>query len=644
MSRRSLLSWLGAGLLVGALACPAGAQEAKAKQAEPEARDAFGRVMPWADAVNGARVRLRVVRTRLLYGEPLGFIVESRHVSEQGPYVRLNWDGDYQTLRLELTTDRGEAVPFTRQLFGRGDSTAGGHHTGRLWPGGKFALGRYLAPGSYRLRLVVDARRNKLDANSWEGKIVTPEIAIEVIAAGAAARRELVPPALREKAAGWIRDLDSAKFAEREAADKALRAVALDVLPLLEEKLREARRTEDRIRAQRIVGDTLAPLLRSREWGAVLPQETGPVLALLGEESWNVLRERSEGPLPEQLPAIAAAFAPVGPYRDLTRPTEKDVAEIVARLRHERPAERVRAVRALTKTADRRVLDALAQRLADSYTYHLHGPGHPVPFALVAHEAAEALAWQGNPAVDAVTAFGRANPDSYRRVAEVLAGIGPDKRSAKFLGELMANDSYEVRWSVAEALGKLGPPAAPHLLKAAGDAKELSPLRREAIKALGRLGDAKVHGPFLLEMLKNDNAELQGAAVEAVAGLKLAEALPELMRLARDTKADTYVRCGAMHAVKRLAPRKEAEALLLELLDRKQLAMVRSSAMVQLAFLNCRKAVPPILDALDDADDFVRRTADSALRILSGRREGVGYDPRRPEPQRWRDWWKEKQR
>src|SRR5262245_50307095 len=189
-------------LIAAAIASPAAAQKGDGKK-PPDDRDAFGRVKPWSDEVNGARVRLRLVRERLQYGEPLGFIVEARHAGEKGPFVRLHWDGPRPTATLELKTDRGEAVPFTRQSFGYSDSLEGAYHTGRLWPQGKFALGRYFAPGKYRLRLVVEADRNKLDAHSWEGKFTVPEVAFEVIEPGANARRELVPPALRDKAAAW---------------------------------------------------------------------------------------------------------------------------------------------------------------------------------------------------------------------------------------------------------------------------------------------------------------------------------------------------------------------------------------------------------------------------------------------------------
>ena len=50
-------------------------------------------------------------------------------------------------------------------------------------------------------------------------------------------------------------------------------------------------------------------------------------------------------------------------------------------------------------------------------------------------------------------------------------------------------------------------------------------------------------------------------------------------------------------------------------------------------------ALPILLDALGDDDWITRAKAYDALRGLAGRREGVGYDAHKPDPQKWRDYW-----
>ena len=87
-----------------------------------------------------------------------------------------------------------------------------------------------------------------------------------------------------------------------------------------------------------------------------------------------------------------------------------------------------------------------------------------------------------------------------------------------------------------------------------------------------------------------------------VAGrLGLREALPELKRIARDERVNQNVRYSAMRAVLQLAEPKDAERLLLDLINRKYHSRVRGTAMLMLAqisILNTNTMQPIVLEWL----------------------------------------------
>jgi HEAT repeat protein len=116
--------------------------------------------------------------------------------------------------------------------------------------------------------------------------------------------------------------------------------------------------------------------------------------------------------------------------------------------------------------------------------------------------------------------------------------------------------------------------------------------------------------------------------------------LPTLLGMARDEKLDQNYRYAALWGIERMAERKDAEELFLELIKPGHHNGVRGQAMLALARLDCRKAVPAILDALTDKEWYVRATADHALRAFAERPAGVGYDTQRPDASGWRRWWK----
>jgi hypothetical protein len=66
-------------LLIPLIDCSAAtaARPDKPNKAQEEPTDLQGRPLPWGPEVNGARLSVRLVRNRLLYGEPIEFLVDT---------------------------------------------------------------------------------------------------------------------------------------------------------------------------------------------------------------------------------------------------------------------------------------------------------------------------------------------------------------------------------------------------------------------------------------------------------------------------------------------------------------------------------------------------------------------------------------
>lgn len=86
--------------------------------AADEPRDLLGRPLPWGPEADSISLCLVMPRTRLVYGEPIAFKLWARKTSAVPPLVRLHLHDEPRNAHLELTTDHGEAVPFTLQNLG----------------------------------------------------------------------------------------------------------------------------------------------------------------------------------------------------------------------------------------------------------------------------------------------------------------------------------------------------------------------------------------------------------------------------------------------------------------------------------------------------------------------------------------------
>ncbi len=127
--------------------------------------------------------------------------------------------------------------------------------------------------------------------------------------------------------------------------------------------------------------------------------------------------------------------------------------------------------------------------------------------------AARALADGKAESKEAVPALIKALKDQdafvRRYSAQALGEIGPEARSAAIaLTEALNDSRKEVQSSAARALGKIGPSGVEALINMIKDGKKDSSIRRQAIDALGGVGDAAHSAvPALTEMVKGNVAK-----------------------------------------------------------------------------------------------------------------------------------------
>lgn len=621
---------------------------AEAPRPEPawERPDALGRPVPWSAEVHGQRVSLRLPYRHLQFGQPIKVRLETAQTEEKPPYLRLHFQEPWQTVYLEWTNEHGEGVTFRRQVSiggGSGAGVSGNVEFFRLQPTGKFASGQYLVPGKYRLRAVIDARRNPSDPKGWVGRIESPTFEFTVVDVPVRDRSLLVPESIRARVITLLRALDDPKVERRDQAERELEKIGVDALPLIETGL-SSPAEEVRARTHALFRKLTRPAVQPRTL-QYTHEATAP-LCPLGEAGWRVVAENLE---PEALDMYRTEAAWLGPVEPLTKRDLQDpqtVRRLVAELNHEKPYIRMKALRSLPRTDNPQILAALVRRMNDNYGYYRHFTiSHAVPEQVLATEARlYAIPWQGKNAIGPVIDWMKQVPEDYAREVygpELLGKLGPDTRSLAILGQRVGVGSHNERHAIVPALGRLGRDAVPILVKVASDREQNGIIRRMAIEEMRQHGDARTVGPTLLAMMQETDPQLVYAAIQTAEAVRLREALPVFKRLALDEKTEQNVRSWAICAYARMADRQEVEALLLALLQSPSTSAAGNAAHM-LAALECRAAVPRLLDLLSHADWYVRAKADEALRGLAKKPEGVGFDTRKPDPAAWREWWQDK--
>jgi aminopeptidase N len=178
------------------------------------------------------------------------------------------------------------------------------------------------------------------------------------------------------------------------------------------------------------------------------------------------------------------------------------------------------------------------------------------------------------------------------------------------------------RAEAAFALGSLSGPNVTAALERAATADGFYGVRIEAAGALGRIGSEEAR-PALLKMLGDRNAEVRGAAANALGGLpKNADTISRLFDVAR-TDASFAVRRSALSAAVRLKPDKAIESVkpFLDMDSPNQ--TMRATAIFGIEQIGDESMVPALLEFGKSGNDGVRWAALRAFGALGKGRQDV---------------------
>lgn len=142
----------------------------------------------------------------------------------------------------------------------------------------------------------------------------------------------------------------------------------------------------------------------------------------------------------------------------------------------------------------------------------------------------------------------------------------------------------------------------------------------------------KIIVPLLTELLlKDEDRLIRGYAAATLGRLHDPDAIPSLIEGLKDK--ETLVRCDVVKAISRY----RQESLLPEIVKVSQTdrdADVRQTAILAIADLGGRGAIPPLVDALSDRETNVVFTASQCLAEITGQKLGLSQEA-------WRAWWRD---
>lgn len=435
----------------------------------------------------------------------------------------------------------------------------------------------------------------------------------------------LALPAGADEIADRIRDLGSEDYAVREEALKKLVGFGQAAVPAL----REAMQSEDPE-----VQSKAAAALHLIAWEGALPKS---------------FREK----YPETPGAIVSADEPnrVAWAQRISRECGKDaVRPSLLLLQDASPLVRAAALMALCNGAETLSEHRDAELLAGLEPALL---GDDLKVRVLAVKAAGA--WARKTGVD--DEFAR---ESRRRLVPLLI-------------EALGAEGEDIRSSAAQALGRIGDPAAvPALTAVSEDAK--AQVRIMVVGALAEIGDPR-GVEAVARRLADGNPDAVRAALDACRRLRAAKAAPEVRDILRREDAAATVKQAALEVLAEIAPPATEEAralrgapetdlrsaawrvlLAADLADaavavRDEDAEVRLVAALALARGKKEEAVPLLMELLDDgrsttvrdayrkdiARGEVRVVAMESLAALTGRKEPAS-DPEAAAAG-WRAWW-----
>jgi HEAT repeat protein len=256
------------------------------------------------------------------------------------------------------------------------------------------------------------------------------------------------------------------------------------------------------------------------------------------------------------------------------------------------------AVSTLGAMGDARAVEPLIAHLADSYVMMAHLADS---YVMMKQEIPKSLAKIGLPAVDALlTALKDRNGGVRCLAAETLGMIGDARAIAPLISALNDDDAH-VRHSAVKALGNLGNTTVVEALIAAlqGDDKYFQLC---AITALGKIGDSRAAEP-LIAFLGESDREIRQKCVEALEKIgwqpRQDMAGAYYWAAKQDWKACLEIGAAALQPL--------LVALRVGDWD------VRQHAAEALGVVGDTSAVEPLITALEDKSNLVRRNAANAL-------------------------------
>ncbi|MEX2720643.1 MAG: HEAT repeat domain-containing protein, partial [Candidatus Wukongarchaeota archaeon] len=181
-----------------------------------------------------------------------------------------------------------------------------------------------------------------------------------------------------------------------------------------------------------------------------------------------------------------------------------------------------------------------------------------------------------------------------------------------------------IQVAASDALARIGKPAVEPLIKLLNH-KEFY-VRWQAVRALQNIGDKRAFEP-LLKALNDENGEVRWKAAETLGKMRDKKAADHLIKALEDE--DERVRMNAMMALFEIGDTRAVEPLI-RMVKGELVSPLwhdgyfHHEAIEALGKMRAKKAVEPLIQALDDSETNVRTRAAEAL--------GMIKDPRAVEP------------
>jgi HEAT repeat protein len=235
------------------------------------------------------------------------------------------------------------------------------------------------------------------------------------------------------------------------------------------------------------------------------------------------------------------------------------------------------------------------------------------------------------------------DPEERMGAIEMVLEGTDRKFGGDVLGQLMSDESEDVRALAAEAIGMGKFASGTTALKnsAATDADPL--VRSKCLKSLCDLV-GKSAAPDLIRALsgdENDNVRAQAASLLGAIGSNLG--VDPLIKVLKEDFSES-VRVAALSSLLKMKPPRCVDAVIEALEDRND--SVRSDAAKTLGALKNKKAVRPLMNALDEEEESrILLDITEALSKITGVENEFSIDlsdaDQEEAVQIWRDWWEE---